>query len=184
MPRPQLAEVRRYFDDAARLAVEFRALYAPSRQEVAAMRFQIRTLQQEVRELRQKEQASLRECDALKELVRTLQSGTAMVKAEVALPQIQDCEAASGSSNTEHEVVHFMAPFKSDHRYDAIGRVVVEDGVVRMQTKDEVTVASTVTDASSSGATLPDHSVPRSVDALLDMDDEALKASGLTAQVT
>ena len=138
------------------------------------MRFQIRTLQQEVRELRQKEQASLRECDALKELVRTLQSGTAMVKAEVALPQIQDCEAASGSSNTEHEVVHFMA--KSDHRYDAIGRVVVEDGVVRMQTKDEVTVASTVTDASSS--------VPRSVDALLDMDDEALKASGLTAQVT
>ena len=130
------------------------------------MRLQIRQLQQEVRELRQKEQARLRECDALQKKLARLQAGTAAAKAEVSLPQVQVCGAVSGVPSTQPEVVHSTAPYKSDHRYDAIGRVVVEDGVVRMQPEDEVAVAS-----------------PTSVDSLLDMDDKALEASGLTAQV-
>ena len=133
------------------------------------MRLQIRMMKQEVRELLQKEQARLRECDALlqKELARQSGlDGTADVKAQVALPQVpQVYGAASSVPSTQPDVVHSTAPYKNHYRYDALGRVVVEDGVVRMQPEDEA-VAS-----------------PRSVDALLDMDDKALEASGLTAQV-
>ena len=155
--------------------------------QASAMRLQIRTLEQELREVRQKEQSRLQEFDALQEELASALSKTVALKAQVDLLQMQGCGTANGEPNTQPEVGHSTVPFKSD-QYDVIGRVVVEDGVVRMQTEDEVTVVSSVTDSSSSGTTLAervlaDHSVPRSVDALLYMDDKALQASGLTAQV-
>ena len=144
-----------------------------------AMRLQIRTLEQELRELRelrQKEQARLQECGTLQEELASAQSETAALKAQVALLQMQGC-GASMPPIKQPEAVRSATPSKSDHPYDAIGRVVMEDGLVRMQEER----ASSTTLANG---VLADNSVPSSVDALLNMDDKVLEASGLTAQVT